>query len=133
MLKGADQSRWGWLLLFTSASTLICCALPILLVSIGLGAVSAAMFSTVPFLADLAHHKDWLFAGSGGVLALAGWALHRPGRACPTDPALAAKCETAHRWNRRLFAVSAGIWAIGFSAAYLSLPMLNLYEQIFGA
>ena len=133
MLKRTDQNHWGWLLLFTSGSTLICCALPILLVSVGLGAVSAAMFSTLPFLADLAHHKTWLFAGSGGVLALAGWALYRPGRTCPTDPALAAKCAAADRWNRRLFAISLAVWAIGFSAAYLSLPMLHLYERFIGA
>lgn len=132
MLNGIEQSKWGWLLLFTSTTTLICCALPILLVSVGFGAVSAAMFSNIPFLVDLAHHKVWLFAGSGGMLALAGWALYRPGRTCPTDPVLAAKCETADRWNRRFFNVAAGIWAIGFTAAYLSLPFLDLYEKIFG-
>jgi len=133
VLKRLEQSRWGWLLLFTSTATLICCALPILLVSIGLGAVSAAMFSNLPFLVELAHYKAWLFAGSGVMLALAGAALFRPGRTCPTDPILAAKCETADRWNRRLLTASAGIWAVGFAAAYLSLPLLGLYEKLFPA
>jgi mercuric ion transport protein len=131
MLKGLEQSRWGWLLIFTSTTTMICCALPILLVTIGFGAVSAAIFSNLPFLVVLAHYKVWLFAGSGVMLALAGWALYRPGRACPTDPALAARCEAADRWNRRLLMVSAGMWAIGFTAAYLSLPLLGLYEKFF--
>ena len=130
MLKGLDQSKWGWLLIFTSTTTLICCALPILFVSIGFGAVSAAMFSNLPFLVVLAHYKVWLFSGSGALLALAGWALYRPGRTCPTDPVLAAKCETADRWNRRLFNFSAGIWAIGFTAAFLSLPILRAYERL---
>jgi mercuric ion transport protein len=129
--KGLEQSRWGWLLLFASTTTMICCALPILLVTIGFGAVSAAIFSNLPFLVVLAHYKIWLFAGSGAMLALAGAALYRPGRTCPTDPALAARCEAADRWNRRLFIVSAGMWVIGFTAAYLSLPLLGLYEKFF--
>ncbi len=121
--------RWGWLVLFASTTTLVCCALPILLVSAGLGAASAALFANLPFLGALAHHKIWLFAGSGALLAAAGWALYRPGRACPADSDLAAKCEAAHRRNARLFAVSVLIWAIGFAAAYLSLPLLELYER----
>lgn len=122
------ETRWGWLGLFASSTTLLCCALPILLVSIGLGAVSAALFSTVPFLAMLAQHKLWLFLGSAVLLALSGWALFRPGRACPVDPALAARCEAATRWNRRVFIASIAIWGAGFTAAYLSLPLLGLYD-----
>ncbi len=120
------------MLLFTSTTTLICCALPILLVSVGFGAVSAAMFSNLPFLVDLAHHKGWLFAGSGAMLALAGWALYRPGRTCPTDPELAAKCEAADRWNKRLLIASGIVWVVGFTAAYLSLPILDAYERLLG-
>lgn len=127
---GLERTHWGWLAFFASSTTLVCCALPILLVSVGLGAASAALFSNLPFLGALAHYKVWLFGGSGAALAIAGWALFRPGRACPADPDLAAKCEAAHRTNARLFAASAAIWAIGFAAAYLSLPILNLYERM---
>lgn len=125
-----DRTQWGWLALFASSTTLVCCALPILLVSIGFGAASAALFSSIPVLVTLAHHKFWLFAGSGALLALAGWALYRPGRACPADPDLAAKCEVARRWNARLLALSGVIWAIGFATAYLSLPIFGLYERL---
>jgi len=54
-----NQGRWGWLVLFTSSATLICCALPILLVTLGLGAVSASLFSTLPFLVVLAWHFNY--------------------------------------------------------------------------
>lgn len=121
-----EQSRWGWLVLFTSSSTLICCALPILLVTLGLGAVSATLFETLPFLVTLAKHKFWMFIGSAAMLALGGWALYRPGRYCPTDPVLAQKCEAAHRWNKRIWWASIVIWAVGFFAAYLSLPLYEL-------
>ncbi|PHS24568.1 MAG: hypothetical protein COA85_08055 [Robiginitomaculum sp.] len=129
---GLEHNRWGWVLLFTSTTTLICCALPILLITLGFGAVSAALFANFPFLVTLAHHKFWLFSTSAVLLALAAWALYRPGRACPTDPVLAATCERADRWNRRLLIISAGLWVVGFTAAYLSLPLLRVYEKITG-
>jgi len=133
MTHTVSQRRpWGWLTLFASSTTLVCCALPILLVSIGLGAVSASLFANLPFLVTLAHYKAYLFTGSAVILGLAFWAAYRPGRQCPTDPQLAAKCETADRWNRRLLKVSTGIWGIGFAAAYLSLPLLRLYQSVLG-
>ena len=46
----AEPRYWGWLVLFASSTTLICCALPILLVTLGLGAVSAALFANIPGL-----------------------------------------------------------------------------------
>ena len=125
-----EQSRWGWLVLFTSSSTLICCALPILLVTLGLGAVSATLFETLPFLVTLAKNKLWMFLGSAVMLALGGWALYRPGRYCPTDPDLKQKCETAHRWNKRIWWTSIVIWALGFFAAYLSLPLYEAFVPI---
>jgi len=124
-----EQNRWGWLVLFTSSSTLICCALPIILVTLGLGAVSATLFETLPFLVTLTKYKIWMFFGSLALLALGGWALYRPNRYCPTDPDLAAKCEAAHRWNRRIWKASIIIWAVGFCAAYLSLPLYELLSN----
>ncbi len=117
------QNTVSWLTLFTSTSTLICCALPILFVMLGLGATVAAVTSTVPFLVTLALHKSWVFAGSGLMLAVSGWLLYRPGRTCPSDPELGRLCARADRWNRRIHGISAAIWGIGFFAAYLALPI----------
>jgi len=50
--------RWAWLVLFAFSTTLVCCALPILLVSLGLGAVSASLFANLPFLVTLAQYKE---------------------------------------------------------------------------
>ena len=131
-IQKMEQSKWGWIVLFTSTTTLVCCALPIMLVAVGMGAVSAALFSNLPFLGVLAANKVWLFSISAGLLLLAAWALFRPGRTCPTDPVLAKRCNSADRWNKRLLIASASIWAIGFVAAYLSVPMLNTYERFVG-
>ncbi len=116
------------MVLFASSTTLVCCALPIFLVSLGLGAVSASLFADLPFLVTLAQHKGWMFIGSGAVLLVTGRLLFRPGRTCPTDPKLAQLCETAHRWNTRFFWSSSVIWVIGFAAAYLALPIYSWLE-----
>ena len=121
-----NQGRWGWLVLFTSSATLICCALPILLVTLGLGAVSASLFSTLPFLVVLAQQKLFIFIGSGILIIGGAWALFRPNRVCPTDSELAKICDQAHQFNKRIWWLSMMLWLIGFTAAYLALPIWNL-------
>lgn len=118
-----QQRAVSWVTLFTSTATLVCCALPILLVTLGLGAAVAAVTSAAPFLVTLALHKSWVFAGSGLMLLVAGWLLYRPGRACPSDPELGRLCAHAERWNRRIHGISAALWGVGFFAAYLALPI----------
>ncbi|HEC21934.1 MAG TPA: hypothetical protein ENI95_03340 [Chloroflexi bacterium] len=109
--------------LFTTTGTLICCALPIILVTLGLGTAVVAMTSAFPFLITLTKYKIWVFAFSGLMLAVSGWLMYRPGRACPTDERLGRACNTAQRWNRRIYWTSVTIWGIGFFAAYLLLPI----------
>ena len=119
----------SWLALLASAGTLVCCALPIIFVTLGLGATFAALASSFPVLVTLAEYKAWMFSASGGLLLLAGWLLYRSGQACPADPELARLCERNLRWNRRVFKTALVLWAIGFFAAYFALPLriwLNL-------
>ncbi|MEM9622907.1 MAG: hypothetical protein AAF993_14745, partial [Pseudomonadota bacterium] len=123
VLSTESSRRWHWMLLLTTSSTLVCCAIPIVLVSLGLGAVVASMASAMPWLVTLSLHKGWVFALSGGLIMLAGWSVFRPGRVCPTDPVLAAACARADQWNRRAVYVSAGLWLVGLTAAY-GLPLL---------
>lgn len=109
--------------LFTSSGTLVCCALPVTLVSLGLGSAVVGLTGTFPWLVTLSQHKAWVFAVSAGLLVLGGWMIHRPGRSCPTDPALSTLCTRFDFWNRRIYWVSLGIWGIGFLAAYVLLPV----------
>jgi len=121
--RGAPALKTTWLTLFASTGTLICCALPIIFVSLGFGATVAALTSSFPLLITLSLHKVWVFAFSGAMLALSGWLIYRPGRACPSDPELGQLCNTAQTWNRRLYGASVVIWCIGFFAAFLALPL----------
>lgn len=109
--------------LFTTTGTLICCALPIILVTLGMGATVVAMTSTFPFLITLSQHKIWVFAFSGLMLLVSGWLMFRSGRSCPTDLKLARACNTAHKWNKRIYWTSVVIWIVGFTASYLLLPL----------
>ena len=112
----------SWLTLFASGGTLICCALPIILVTFGLGATVAAITTSFPILVAIAQHKTWMFAGSGALL-LSGWLMYRAGRACPADPKLGRLCDHTQVWNRRIFGSSVILWGVGLFAAYLALPL----------
>lgn len=128
--KSQTQKESGltWLALLSSTGTLVCCALPIALVSLGLGATVASMVSASPFLVTLSLYKTWVFAFSGGLLALSAWYMYRPGRACPVDPQLGKLCDRAQIWNRRIHWISVVLWGIGFFAAFLSLPLMIWLE-----
>ncbi len=112
-----------WITLFAATGTLVCCALPIILVTFGMGASVAALTSSVPFLITLSQHKAWVFAGSAIMLALSGWMMYRPGRACPVDPELGALCDRTQLWNRRIYWTSVIVWNAGFFAAFIALPL----------
>ena len=122
--------KWGWLILLTSSTTLICCVIPIILVSLGMGAVVASLYGNLPFLTFLGTHKTWTFVLTAFILALSAWALYRPNRACPIDPELAKACNSAHKWNIRLFWVSIMLWCISFFAAYFLLPLMQWLEVL---
>jgi len=123
--KITEQPSTGlaWLALFASGSTLLCCALPILFVSVGMGATVAAMTSSFPILIDLSQHKVWLFGISAFLLIATGWLLWRPGQSCPTDQSAARLCRQTQRWNRVVYWSAVSVWSVGFFAAYVALPL----------
>lgn len=117
--ENSNTRVWSWTLLFTTSATLVCCALPILLVSLGFGAAVASIATAAPWLIQLSLYKGWVFAISGALILLAAWSVMRAGRSCPTDPQLAKACEKADQWNRRFILLSAALWCVGFFAAYV--------------
>ncbi len=122
--------RLSWVSLFASTSTWICCALPILLVTLGAGATLAGITRQIPFLTTLGAHKNWMFVISGVLLATAARFAWRSGQRCPADPVLAQQCQRVQRWNKRILWVSMIVWAIGFAAAYLALPVRMYFDQL---
>src|SRR3954451_24333123 len=118
------NSVLNYLSLFTSFGTLLCCALPSLLVLLGLGATVASFLSAAPWLVTLSRHKTWVFAISGvliggNLLYVYGVAprLQRAGAACPTDAPDA--CVSASRFSRIVLWTSAVIYAVGVVSAFV--------------
>lgn len=122
------ESAVNFLALFASTGTLLCCALPIVLVTLGLGSVVVGLTGAAPWLMVLAQQKLWVFLGSALLLLLTGWVLYRRGRSCPADPELARRCERLDVVNRRVFWLSVFLWLLGFTAAYVALPLTRLIE-----
>ena len=123
----SDQQRaLSWITLLASTGTLLCCALPILMVSLGFGAVVATLTSSLPVLVTLAQYEPWMFAVSALLLGITAWVLWVRPQQCPGDSALAEQCAKAAVWNRRVFWVASVVWVIGFTSAYLLLPIRNV-------
>lgn len=121
------QKLLGFLSLFTSVGTLICCALPILLVTLGMGMAVAGLVSSVPWLVALSQHKGWVFAGSGLMIGLTLFFVYGLPR-LRQDPAQCrvgngAGCAVAGRFTRVMLWFSVAIYVVGFFTAYLYLPI----------
>ena len=119
-----DRPRsWNWMLLFTTTATLTCCALPIILVALGLGSAVASMASAAPWFIALSIYKGWVFALSGTMIVASAWAVYRRGRVCPVDPELAATCAKADKWNKRFVWVSGAMWCVGSVSAFVLVQL----------
>ena len=116
-----------WLTLFISSSTLLCCALPILLISLGFGAVVASLNYNLPALVFLAEHKSWTLVLSATLLLFMARFIWRSQQVCPADPELANYCQMTKRWNKKIFWLSVVIWSIGFFSSVLLQPLRLLF------
>lgn len=111
--------------LFSSLSTLICCALPALLVSLGLGAVLAGLASNIPSLIWISEHKILIFSFSAITLTLNGFLIWRNKNApCPIDPELRKSCLSARKSGLNFYILSLIIFGTGFFFAYIA-PLLQ--------
>ena len=109
------------LALFSSMSTLLCCALPALLVSIGAGAVMIGLVSAVPQLVWLSEHKVQLFTFAGIMLTLSGILRYRNRNApCPADPLKAKACARLRRISGIIFTLSLLCYSVGFFFAFIA-------------
>jgi predicted benzoate:H+ symporter BenE len=113
------------LTLFTSFSTLICCALPALLVSLGAGAVIIGLVSTFPQLIWLSEHKVGLFIFAGIMLIVTGMSRYMTRHAsCPVDLAEAKACLKLRRISFGVFYCSVAMYGLGFFFAFIAQYLL---------
>ncbi|WP_273241796.1 hypothetical protein [Hyphomonas atlantica corrig.] len=121
----APSTLPAFLSLFTSTGTLICCALPALLVSIGAGAVMAGLIEAVPQITWLGKKKELVFSIAAGMIAMAGaWQWHARSLPCPVDPAQARACTRARRISWIVWWISVGAFVIGAFFAFFAAGLL---------
>jgi len=129
VLTQTSPNKWSYLSLFTSVGTLLCCALPSLLVLLGFGATVASVLSTVPWLVMLSRHKNWVFFVSGLFITGNFFYVYKlsPNLRAQTegcDSNGSAVCGEIGRLSRSLLWVSAALYTIGFFTAFVLGPLL---------
>ena len=111
--------------LLTSAGTLVCCALPALLVSIGAGAVLAGMVSAAPWLVALSQYKAWTFGLSALMLLVSGVSIFTARKQpCPIDPIAAMRCRQLRVFTYWVYGLSLVTWCVGFFFAFIAVRLL---------
>lgn len=115
------QTVLPFLSLFTSVGTLLCCALPALLVTLGLGAALAGFVSTVPWITAVSEYKVLVFAIAGVLLTLSLFLQWRARQApCPADPKMARVCMRMRKVSWVILGVTVVIYLVGFFFAFLA-------------
>jgi mercuric ion transport protein len=119
--------------LFSSFSTLICCALPSVLVLLGMGTTVASLLSAAPWLVSLSRHTIWTFSIAGVLIPMSFVMTYliaprlRRGEACEADDP--TTCGEVSRVSRIILWASAVIWSCGFFVAYLLGPILERIDR----
>ena len=118
--------KWlsGYLSLFASSATLVCCALPALFVALGMGAVLAGVVSNVPQVVWLSEHKVWVFSVAGTLLmfntVVRVW---NRTQVCETGTSTTAVCQTTRDFSGWVHWIAVGLFLTGVFFAY-GLPFL---------
>jgi len=102
------------LTLFTSSSTLICCAIPALLVALGAGATLSTLISIFPKIVWISEHKLEVFSFAGVMLSMSGFMQWRGRFApCPSDPVLREACMRTRKASVLVYGLSLLLYLIG--------------------
>ena len=111
--------------LFASSSTLVCCAIPALLVALGAGAALSSLVSIFPQVVWLSEHKEALF-GFAGLMMIGSGTLQWRNRSapCPIDPALRDACLKTRKTASIVYAASVVLYLIGGWFAFIQ-PWLS--------
>ncbi|MFT6332274.1 MAG: hypothetical protein ACJAW3_000606 [Lentimonas sp.] len=125
MLSKLIAKTLPFLGLFTSFSTIICCALPIILVTLGMGAVFASLTANFPFLIWLAERSIYLFATSIFLLLISGYFIFIKPQTCPAKKELAEICLKTKKFNQIIWWFSVIILLISFFFKYVLIHLIG--------
>jgi len=108
--------------LFTSFGTLICCALPALLVTVGMGASLISVLGIFPWITLISEQKEIVFIISGFFLSLGfiNQYLSDISSSCPTDPNEARVCKNLKKANYVILFFSSTLYVVGLFFAFFA-------------
>lgn len=111
----------AYLGLFTSMGTLLCCALPALLVSLGMGASMVALTKAIPQITWIGEHKNYVFGFAFFMLLISSILTYKNRNApCPIDPKLRDACLRGRKYSKNVLILGWVALSVGFFFAYLA-------------
>ena len=110
----------NYLTLFTSSGTIVCCAIPALLVSIGAGAALSSLITVFPQLVILSVYKIPIFMGAFMMLIISGIIQCQARKLpCPADKKQAAACVRTRKISGFIYLASVAIFVTGLLFAFI--------------
>ena len=108
--------------LFTSLGTLLCCALPALLVTLGMGATLAGLIGVFPYVTFISDYKEYIFTISG-ILIFFGFFSQWSTKSfsCPSDPVKAKLCSKLRSFSWIILYISLTLFLVGFFFAFIAI------------
>ena len=120
MSNKKETSHVGIISLLASSTTLICCALPALLVTLGAGATLASLTNIFPQLIVISHYKVSISIGTLLILFIAGIFIKKAeSLPCPVDPMLRDICLKTRKRSKVMFYTSVIIFLLASFFTYL--------------
>ena len=106
--------------LFGSLSTLLCCALPVTFVALGMGATFAGLTSSFPQITWLTAHKNTLFVITGITLILSYYLIKRSEKlSCPIDENQKNACKSSKKISKYIFWGSLVLYIVGLLFSFI--------------
>ena len=109
---------------FTSFSTLFCCAIPIILVFFGLGAVSSSLISNFPFITIFSENSSILFITSLLLLIFSAYLIFFRSSSCPNNKKYAKICQFTQKTNKIVWLISTIIFLIAVFFKYVLILLI---------
>ena len=110
----------SFLSLFGSLSTLLCCALPVTLVTLGMGATFASLTASFPQIIWLTERKEALFIITALLLTVSFFLMKRSEKlACPIDIDQREACQSSKGISKKIYWATVIIYLVGLSFSYV--------------
>ena len=117
----------AWSALFLSSTSLFCCALPSLLVTLGMSSVVIFLTAHFQILVSISEYKFMLLLISGVLIILAQLQINQIQQKCAWQKGGENVCASFVTVQKTILFVAKILWSIGFMTGYLLLPILLLF------